>query len=393
MAFTDRINARGHDKQVHPLSHHEILGLTEPFIRRGRHVELAASDRINRRLVFKPIERSDDGGSSPTHASESLALENPRPELYRLIRTLTLLSGLEATLQTEGRDPSELLARIEMVPWQRQFCSDAEVVVAQSYRLVPSATAGSDGAPSINMELTRGEAEIKGFTLVLHAETVKGYPADIDLAAKNACVDLPDDLLAVIGWGWGPLRKTSAGWNCKLRVTGKEPQRSRQIEAKLARTVTHLRQTMAKPPDVFHDAQLRARWGVTFRRAMPLLFVIGLIAGAGGLCFLEIPQDSVFNLLIQGAPPLLLFAAFGMRDTPHLEFPPLPRRPKAAAWQLPLAEPPAAATTPDSPTEAAAQPVEPSRPAVPSEPVGTSVEAELLLPNPRVLGASPGVAE
>jgi hypothetical protein len=132
--------------------------------------------------------------------------------------------------------------------------------------------------------------------------------------------------------------------------------------------VTHLSQTLAKPPDVFHNTQIRARWGVTFRRAMPLLFVIVLIAGAGGLCFLEIPQDSVFNLLIQGAPPLLLFAAFGMRDTPQLEFPPLPRRSKATAWQLPLSEPLAALPTPpDVQTEAEAQPIEPACPATSSE--------------------------
>ena len=55
---------------------------------------------------------------------------------------------------------------------------------------------------------------------------------------------------------------------------------------------------------------------------------------AAGLTMIEIPQDSIINLLIMGAPPLLLFGAFGMRDTPSLEIPPLPRRPKVDAWQL-----------------------------------------------------------
>jgi hypothetical protein len=348
MTFIDRMNeANRSRKQLIPLSHHDILGLAEPFTRRGRHVDLAASDRTSRRLVFKPIEHNDEVATFLAHAREVLILENPRPEIYRLTRMIVLISGLKANLQTEGADPGELLARIEMVPWQRQFRTGSDAMVAQSYRLIPSARAAPDGAPSFMLELTRGEAEVDGFTIVLHAVTVKGYPADLDLVPKTGCVDLPDDLLAVIGWAWGPLRKCDLGWNCKLRVTGNEPRRSRLLESKLERTVAHLRQTFAKPPSVFHDTLLRARWGVTFRRAIPLLFIIALIAGTGALCFVDIPQDSMFNLLIQFAPPLLLFAAFGMRETPKLEIPPIPKRSKATAWQLPPSEPSAMATMPD----------------------------------------------
>ena len=36
-----------------PLTHHDILALAEPFARRGRRVDLAASDRIARRVVFQ----------------------------------------------------------------------------------------------------------------------------------------------------------------------------------------------------------------------------------------------------------------------------------------------------------------------------------------------------
>ena len=41
-----------------PLSHHDILGIVEPFTRRSRQLDLAASDRLNRRLLFKPIEHA-----------------------------------------------------------------------------------------------------------------------------------------------------------------------------------------------------------------------------------------------------------------------------------------------------------------------------------------------
>ena len=46
-----------------PLSHHEIVTLVAPFARRGRHLDLAASDRQQRRLVFQPVKHAaqDDG--------------------------------------------------------------------------------------------------------------------------------------------------------------------------------------------------------------------------------------------------------------------------------------------------------------------------------------------
>jgi hypothetical protein len=64
------------------------------------------------------------------------------------------------------------------------------------------------------------------------------------------------------------------------------------------------------------------------------LFFATLIAGAAGLTFVTIPEQSIFHLLIMSTPPLLLISAFGMRETPSLEIPPLPRRSKATAWRL-----------------------------------------------------------
>ena len=70
----------------HPLTHHEILGLIEPFTRRGLHVDLAASNRIERRLLFKPIVHEEvlheDEGAEFAGASEVLQLESPeRPDV------------------------------------------------------------------------------------------------------------------------------------------------------------------------------------------------------------------------------------------------------------------------------------------------------------------------
>lgn len=61
---------------MQPLTHHEIIGIVEPFTRRGRHVDLSASNRLERCLVFKPvaIECATPG---PAGLLETLKLENP----------------------------------------------------------------------------------------------------------------------------------------------------------------------------------------------------------------------------------------------------------------------------------------------------------------------------
>ena len=314
-----------------PLTHHEILGLIAPFTRRGRHADLAASDRIERRLVFKPIEH---GAPSPALAGlcETLQLENFAPHLYRLTRTSTLQSGLAATLRIDGADPGALLDCIETVPPQRQFQPAGGDLIAQSYRL--EANTDPPRAETLRMVLTSAEARLNGLTLKLQAETGKGYPAEITLLPlPDTSLDLPDDLLATLGWNWTVLQRRGSGWTSTLKARGSEPHRSRAIEARLQRTVVHLVRILSEPPRRFHERLVKARWGVAFRRTIPLLFCVGLIAGTAGLTFLKIPTDSMFQMLIFNLPPLLLMILFGMREVPRLEIPPLPRPSTAAAWQ------------------------------------------------------------
>ncbi|MBI5130078.1 MAG: hypothetical protein HZA66_11605 [Rhodopseudomonas palustris] len=328
---------------MHPLTHHEILGLVQPFTRRDFHVDLAASDRINRRLVFKPVRHEHDEAD---HAGDDihaiLQLDSPRPGFSVLTRTLTLDSGLTATLETQGDDLGVLLAQIESVPPQQQFPSIDGTVVALSYRLIPRGDSRTSDPAAVDRDFLRGVAEISNFTLVMRAPLVKGYPAEIDLTPKTAGVAVPEDLLAVLGWAWSPLRKSKAGWSGKIKVRGSGAELSRAIEAKLETTVAHLTRTLSQPPAAFHEALSRARWGVALRRALPLLFFASLIVGAASLTLVEIPQDSIVNLLLMGAPPLLMIGAFGMRDIPSMEIPPFPRRMTHAAWhpQIETAAPP-----------------------------------------------------
>jgi hypothetical protein len=325
------------DTSSHPLTHHEILGLIAPFARSGRHVDLAKSDRIKRCLVFKPVEHASQH-CLLAGACENVQLDNPQPGLYRLTRTLTLPSGLNATLQTEGPHPCDLLARIEAVPPRRQFRSESGIIIALSYRLTPTADAVQDGAPPMQMVFTRAEAHIAGLTLLLNDATVRNYPAKIELMPEASYTfELPEDLLAVLGRDWGILRRRRAGWTGSVRVRGSAFDRCRQIESKLERMVAHLTATLSRPPLHFHETLRRARWRVALWRASPLLVFFTLIAGILGLSHVEVPQNSVMRLLPAMMPALLMFGAFSMRDRPPIELPSFPRRLRATAWRQPPA--------------------------------------------------------
>ncbi|WP_420133193.1 hypothetical protein [Rhodopseudomonas sp.] len=322
---------------THPLTHHEILTLVQPFTRRDFHVDLGASDRINRRLIFKPITH-DEEGVGGIDAHEVLRLDNPRPGYSILTRTLTLGGGLSATLETQGEDSGVLLARIETIRPQQQFRTVDGTIVALSYRLTPRPGEKGYDPAAVDRELLRGEARIAGFTIVLRGPQVRGYPAEIDITPDVAGVKLPEDLLAVMGWAWSPIRSSKAGYSGKLKARGSGAELSRAIEARFEQTIAHLTRTLSQPPAAYHATLARKRWGVALRRALPLLFFASLIVGAAALTLVDIPQDSIINLLLMGAPPLLMIGAFGMRDIPSMEIPPLPRRMTHTAWH-PQTEP------------------------------------------------------
>jgi hypothetical protein len=184
------------------------------------------------------------------------------------------------------------------------------------------------------MALTSAQARFDGLTLTVKAETGKGYPAEIELSPQPdhpmGLDDLPEDLLATLGWDWRVLRRSGAGWASTLRAPSGEPGRSRRIESALERTVAHLARTLAEPPRRFHDRLVRERWGVVFRRMIPLLLSVALIAGALALTFVDVPQASMN--LIMNLPPLLLVMLFCMRELPRFEIPPLPRPSNAPSW-------------------------------------------------------------
>jgi hypothetical protein len=324
---------------IQPLTHHEILGLVEPFARRGRHVDLAATDRALRRLRFRVVERPASGAGDGAAAGGNLDLPALREELeleslsagrFRLTRRLVPAEGASASLAADGEVPADLLAQIDGIPAACGFVIGPGFRIALSHRL-------EDGARSPErLELAGGVVEVGGITVRLPAPTPHGIRTDVLIAAgPGDDIALPDDLLAVLGRDWAPLSRVPEGWKCTMRMRGREPERSRRAEASLATCARHLAQTLAEPPRRFHERLAAARWAVVLRRAMPVLVCLGLIGAAASVPYLHLAENSGLRMLIFNSPPLLMMLFFCMREIPRIELPPLPRVCAAPAWRSP----------------------------------------------------------
>jgi hypothetical protein len=311
-----------------PLSHHEILSLVPPFVARGRHVDLAASDRLGRRLAFRPIEHAAESSTAPP-LRETLELQSFSRDHYRLTRALQdSVAEIKVTSSIDGSDPADLLARMEAIDPQSQFQRGPGFVVGVSYELKPV-------RGQIRPVLLSGEARAGGVKLMLQASSIAGMPADLELHALGGDrLDLPEDLLAVLGWAWRRLVRREDGWRSLLRLRRWEPARSRDAERKLRLAAEHLARTLAESPQRFHERLLRARWGVTFRRALPLLLGIGLLAAVAQLRYTDLPEDSVMRMMLFHLPAVLMLLFLSLHETPRIEIPPLPKRPTAPSWRL-----------------------------------------------------------
>ena len=333
-----------------PLTHHAILALAEPFARSGRTLDLAASDRAARRLVFRsaPV----DAGLGPAGHSQ-FTLDCAANMGYSLTREACQHSGPPAGVATspvarllaDGPDPGTLLARTDAVAPACQFRHGPGYCIAMTHRLVASASGGH------TLLLTSAEAWLHSlaplrWVLTLQVPARPGQPAELllTLAAAPgvatplptpdaATIHLPDDLLAVLGSAWRRLDRHGDGWRSSLQLRGSGLARSQCAQARLLASVQHLAYTFAAPPQQFHRAQRWARWAVALRRLVPLLVSLGLIAGSVALPKLGIGKDSKLLLALLNVPPLLLILFFSLREMPRIGIPPIPRPLPATAWR------------------------------------------------------------
>ncbi len=120
-----------------PLSHHEIVELVEPFSRQGLHVDLAASDRQQRRLVFRSVDRQAIAAGDSA-LRESLQLDGSGKDWWSLTRTLVATDrpgAPQARVISSGTRPGELLAAVQSVAAERAFRFGAGFIIARSYWL------------------------------------------------------------------------------------------------------------------------------------------------------------------------------------------------------------------------------------------------------------------
>jgi hypothetical protein len=305
-----------------PLTHHEIVSLVEPFARAGRHVDLAATDRDVRRIAFKPVER--DGG-----LIETLLLDCRYAQRFVIERRLAHPTGMVATLGDAGSDVAALLAGIDAVPPAQHFREGEGWRIARSYERWLR-----------DLFLCRAELHLEGLhlALTLKLPALRGVAGDIAIEpAPGHTLELPDDVLAVLGWDWARLQKKRDAWVSKLRLRGSALRRSRTAETALERAAPHLVRVLAEPPLQFHQRHLAARWGVVLRRSIPTATALTMIGGA--LLIPQVfdePRAAGYWMALHYVPIALLALSFRLQEMSQFEIPRVPRRPALARWCEPL---------------------------------------------------------
>jgi hypothetical protein len=309
-----------------PLTHHEILTLVGPFSQCGRRVDLAASDRLQRRLDFVAVDRPAVEGQLPA-LRETLSLDLSMPGRHLLTRKLRSSQGLCATLQTEGDDLATMLVHIDAVPASRQLRFGADRAIAFSQRIVPRDAAAE-------LLLREATAMLPTLSLQMTLTGVRGFPAEIEIRpADGVTLTLPRDLLAVLGSAWTELSPLQHRWQSNIAVRGDGLKRSEDAEARFMQTVQHLQHTLAEPPARFSQRHRAARWGVTVREMLPL--GIGLAIVGTALMFRRegAEQPRMLALLANVTPPLLMALFFMRREMPRIGLPRPPPRLPADAWR------------------------------------------------------------
>ncbi len=307
-----------------PLTHHEIVSIVEPFVRAGRQVDLPACEREARRIAFKPVVR--EGG-----LAETVLLDCRHPTRFVVERRLTQPDGLAATLCGGGDDLAALLAAMDAVPPAQHFREGEGWRIARSYELWLR-----------DLFLCGAELQIEGLrlTLTLKLPALRGVAGDIVIAPHSGhALELPEDLLAVLGWDWVRLQKRRGEWVSKLRLRGGGLRRSRTAEAALERAAPHLVRVLAEPPLAFHRRHLPARWGVVLRRSIPTATALAMIGGALLIPhFFDEPRAAGYWMALHYVPIAVLALSFRLQEMSQFEIPRWPRRPTVARWREPVSQ-------------------------------------------------------
>ncbi len=311
-----------------PLTHHEILTFVAPFSARGLKVDLPNSDRAARRLRFQGTHHPARPDADLPALREVLELDCPRPGRFKLLRRFTAADDTSATIEAAGSDPAALIERVGRLSAERLFIVRHGVPIARSYR-VDSPDPEQPAHPS----LIAAEGRPADVLFQLDARRGYGLPAQIELTAgPGLLLFAPEDLLAVLGWRWRPLRRFGPRWRGTLKVKRRDPARTAELEEAVDQAVGHLTRTLEAAPAAYDPRFRLRRWRVAVQRAIPLSIGLGLLAATPLLQFVELADDSLVKMFIFHMPPILLLAFFSFRELPRIEIPRRPRPLTQAAW-------------------------------------------------------------
>jgi hypothetical protein len=320
------------------LTHHEILALAAPLLRRGHAVDLPACDRLARQIAFKPMPRPQaDPHAAPLQ--ETLHLDCRREGRLVLLRRLQHPAGLQATLQLTGPQADVLLDALETVPPASQFEQSEGYLLARSYEVLDEAGVAARPLP-LFMSLGQVLLPLLTLSLGLRMPGFRSVAGDLTLTpAAGLQLALPEDLLAVQGWDWARLVRRADGWTSKLRLRGKALRRSRTAEAALQQVARHLARVLSEPPMRYHQRHWLARWGVMLRRGIPTFTALGMIIGALLLPKVADTRYAGVWMALHYLPIALLAVSFSLQELPQFEIPRPPKRPREPGWALPPADP------------------------------------------------------
>lgn len=314
-----------------PLTHSQMIQIAAKYAERGHVLDMGASSRADRRLTFKPRIHNDYSIASGFSIKECLCLENPWRGTYRLLRELVLPNGLVSRLVISGSEPVELLDTADAIPLERGFHFGERFILAKSYSHEPLDWGSRRDSRKGVLTFTSATAKVAGLTLLFDMPQVHGYPAKIRITSSSRePIDLPVDLLAVLGHDWRTMATGEGGWTTTMRVNGREPNRSAKAEANVEHAVGHVAQILIEPPQQYHEDRARSRWWVQIRDCVPLVFWGSVVLALVQLWFLSM---SWFALSV-AASPFILFVLIGL---PFLEWSKLsrPQRPRpviARTW-------------------------------------------------------------
>jgi hypothetical protein len=305
-----------------PLSHHAILALMAPFTAAGWALDLAASDRAARRLVFKPVPHAA-GAHHPalTETRELRDGERGWQLTRRLVAAAAAANALPAEVLADDGEPAELLAAVAPIEPAALFTPEG---AALSLRCRP-------GQPP---QLRAAQARVAGLQLGYTVSGVKGYPAEMRLTRRDDDTRrLPDDLFEVLGRGWARLVPLRTGWQASVMLQGIGAERSADAHQRLAQTLAHLAEVLAEPPARFHQRYVGRRWRIGLLRGAPMGFGVAIVAVAFAVRGTGGQAEAMLGALANLVPPLLMALFFVRREMPRIELPRVPRCPPASSWQ------------------------------------------------------------